>query len=166
MSLSIKRLRELDDQLTDPTRQAGLTKKELLQLTRERDKLDRALGGIKEMGGIPDVIFIIDVPREEIAIQEATKLKIPVVAICDSNANPNGVTYPVPGNDDALRAIELYCELVSGAVLDGLQAELMASGVDVGEMEEAPAEELPEVEVEAEAIPVADAEADAAQPSA
>jgi small subunit ribosomal protein S2 len=104
------------------------------------------------------------VPREEIAIQEATKLKIPVVAICDSNANPNGVTYPVPGNDDALRAIELYCELVSGAVLDGLQAELMASGVDVGEMEEAPVEELPEVEAVAEAIPVADAEA--AQPSA
>ena len=166
MSLSIKRLRELDEQLADHSRQAGLTKKELLQLTRERDKLDRALGGIKEMGGIPDVIFIIDVPREEIAIQEATKLKIPVVAICDSNANPNGVTYPVPGNDDALRAIELYCELVSGAVLDGLQAELMASGVDVGEMEEAPVEELPEaeVEVEAEAIPVADAEA--AQPSA
>jgi len=163
MSLSIKRLRELDDQLADHSRQSGLTKKELLQLTRERDKLDRALGGIKEMGGIPDVIFIIDVPREEIAIQEATKLKIPVVAICDSNANPNGVTYPVPGNDDALRAIELYCELVSGAVLDGLQAELMASGVDVGEMEEAPVEELPEVEAVAEATPVADAEA--AQPS-
>ena len=164
MSLSIKRLRELDEQLSDHSRQSGLTKKELLQLTRERDKLDRALGGIKEMGGIPDVIFIIDVPREEIAIQEATKLKIPVVAICDSNANPNGVTYPVPGNDDALRAIELYCELVSGAVLDGLQAELMASGVDVGEMEEAPVEELPEVEAVAEATPVADAEA--AQPSA
>jgi small subunit ribosomal protein S2 len=163
MSLSIKRLRELDEQSADHSRQAGLTKKELLQLTRERDKLDRALGGIKEMGGIPDIIFIIDVPREEIAIQEATKLKIPVVAICDSNASPNGVTYPVPGNDDALRAIELYCDLVSGAVLDGLQAELIASGVDVGEMEEAPAEELPEmVEAEAaakvEVIPAAEAE--------
>jgi small subunit ribosomal protein S2 len=168
MSLSIKRLRELDEQSADHSRQAGLTKKELLQLTRERDKLDRALGGIKEMGGIPDIIFIIDVPREEIAIQEATKLKIPVVAICDSNASPNGVTYPVPGNDDALRAIELYCDLVSGAVLDGLQAELIASGVDVGELEEAPEEELPEAveaaPVEAEAIPGADAEA--AQPSA
>jgi small subunit ribosomal protein S2 len=162
MSLSIKRLRELDEQLADHSRQSGLTKKELLQLTRERDKLDRALGGIKEMGGIPDIIFIIDVPREEIAIQEATKLKIPVVAICDSNASPNGVTYPVPGNDDALRAIELYCDLVSGSVLDGLQAELIASGVDVGEMEEAPAEEIPEA-IEPETIP--SAEAESTQPS-
>jgi small subunit ribosomal protein S2 len=164
MSLSIKRLRELDEQLTDPSRQSGLTKKELLQLTRERDKLDRALGGIKEMGGIPDIIFIIDVPREDIAIQEANKLKIPVVAICDSNASPQGVTFPIPGNDDALRAIELYCDLVSGAVLDGLEAELAASGVDVGELEEAPVEELPEVDFVAEAAPAADAEA--AQPSA
>src|SRR5271154_7478793 len=166
MSLSNTPLRERDERLADHSRQSGLTKKELLQLTRERDKLDRALGGIKEMGGLPDILVIIDVPREEIAVQEATKLKLPVIAICDSNASPNGVTYPVPGNDDALRAIELYCELVSGAVLDGLQAELMASGVDVGEMEEAPAEELPEVEVEveAEAIPVVDAEA--TQPSA
>jgi small subunit ribosomal protein S2 len=183
MSLSIKRLRELDEQLTDPTRQSGLTKKELLQLTRERDKLHRALGGIKEMGGIPDIIFIIDVPREDIAIQEANKLKIPVVAICDSNASPEGVTFPIPGNDDAQRAIELYCDLVSGAVLDGLQAEMMASGVDVGEMEEAPVEELPEAEAvetapAAEAAPAADAapadeaapaaepEAEGAQPSA
>jgi small subunit ribosomal protein S2 len=166
MSLSIKRLRELDEQLSEPSRQAGLTKKELLQLTREREKLDRALGGIKEMGGIPDIIFIIDVPREDIAIQEATKLKIPVVAICDSNANPHGVTFPVPGNDDALRAIELYCELVSGAVLDGLQAEMNASGVDVGEMEEAPVEELPEAEAvpDVEALPVAEGEAE--QPAA
>jgi small subunit ribosomal protein S2 len=162
MSLSIKRLRELDEQLTDPARQGGLTKKELLQLTRERDKLDRALGGIKEMGGIPDIIFIIDVPREDIAIQEANKLKIPVVAVCDSNASPEGVTYPIPGNDDALRAIELYCDLVSGAVLDGLEAELMASGVDVGELEEAPAEDLPDAD--AEHVPSGDAEA--ARPSA
>ncbi len=142
MSLSIKRLRELDEQLNDPARQAGLTKKELLQLTREKEKLDRALGGIREMGGLPDILFIIDVPREEIAIQEATKLKIPVVAICDSNASPIGVTYPVPGNDDALRAIEMYCDLIAGSVLDGLQAELMASGVDVGGMEEAPVEDI------------------------
>jgi small subunit ribosomal protein S2 len=172
MSLSIKRLRELDEQLSDPSRQSGLTKKELLQLTRERDKLHRALGGIKEMGGIPDIIFIIDVPREDIAIQEANKLKIPVVAICDSNASPKGVSFPIPGNDDALRAIELYCELVSGAVLDGLQAELMASGVDVGEMEEAPVEELPSAEPEIEAAPEVEAgaapaaEAEPAQPSA
>jgi small subunit ribosomal protein S2 len=165
MSLSIKRLRELDEQMSDPSRQTGLTKKELLQLTREREKLDRALGGIKEMGGIPDIIFIIDVPREDIAIQEATKLKIPVVAICDSNANPHGVTFPVPGNDDALRAIELYCELVSGAVLDGLQAEMNASGVDVGESEVAPVEELPEAVPEAEALPAV-VEGEAEQPSA
>jgi len=164
MSLSIKRLRELDEQMSDASRQTGLTKKELLQLTREREKLDRALGGIKEMGGIPDIIFIIDVPREDIAIQEATKLKIPVVAICDSNANPHGVTFPVPGNDDALRAIELYCELVSGAVLDGLQAEMNASGVDVGAMDEAPVEELPEAVPEAEAPQAAEGEAE--QPAA
>jgi small subunit ribosomal protein S2 len=161
MSLSIKRLRELDEQMADPSRQSGLTKKELLQLTRERDKLDRALGGIKEMGGLPDLLVIIDVPREEIAVQEATKLKIPVVAICDSNSNPLSITYPVPGNDDALRAIELYCDLISGSVLDGLQAELLASGVDVGEREDVPEEEFPEVtdaEI-AEFAPVAEAEA-------
>ncbi len=163
MSLSIKRLRELDEQLADQSRQSGLTKKELLQLTRERDKLDRALGGIKEMGGLPDILFIIDVPREEIAIQEASKLKIPVVAICDSNANPHGVTYPIPGNDDALRAIELYCDLIAGSVLDGLQAELMAAGVDVGESEEGPEEELPE-SVDPEIIQMG--EGDAAHPSA
>jgi small subunit ribosomal protein S2 len=163
MSLSIKRLRDLDDQLNEPAKQAGLTKKELLQLSREREKLDRALGGIREMGGLPDILFIIDVPREELAIQEATKLKIPVVAICDSNANPNGVTYPVPGNDDALRAIELYCDLISASVLDGLQAELMASGVDVGELEEAPVEDLGE-SAEAGYIPVPDLED--ARPSA
>ena len=163
MSLSIKRLRELDEQLSDPSKQSGLTKKELLQLSREREKLDRALGGIKEMGGLPDILVIIDVPREELAIQEAGKLKLPVVAICDSNANPNGVAYPVPGNDDALRAIELYCDLISGAVLDGLQAELMASGVDVGEMEEAPAEDLAEAPA-VELVPPTDGEA--AQPAA
>ena len=162
ISNSIQRLRKLDEMLAGEAQ--GLTKKELLQLTRERDKLHRALGGIKEMGGIPDIIFIIDVPREDIAIQEATKLKIPVVAICDSNANPHGVTFPVPGNDDALRAIELYCELVSGAVLDGLQAEMNASGVDVGELEVAPVEELPEAVPEAEALPAAEGEAE--QPSA
>jgi small subunit ribosomal protein S2 len=162
MSLSIKRLRELDEQMADSSRQTGLTKKELLQLSREREKLDRALGGIKEMGGLPDILFIIDVPREELAIQEANKLKIPVVAICDSNANPNGVTYAVPGNDDALRAIELYCDLVAGSVLDGLQAELMASGVDVGESEDVPAGDLPSVDAEM----IAAAAPESAQPAA
>ncbi|HLG85780.1 MAG TPA: 30S ribosomal protein S2 [Alphaproteobacteria bacterium] len=164
MSLSIRRLRELDERLNDPQQQAGFTKKELLQLTREKDKLERALGGIKEMGGLPDILVIIDVPREEIAVQEATKLKIPVVAICDSNADPHGVTYPIPGNDDALRAIELYCDLLAGSVLDGLQAELMASGADIGELEEAPTEEALGA---GEGVAAAGTEGgDAAQPSA
>ncbi len=122
ISGSIRRLRELDEKLASVETQHGLTKKELLQLTREKDKLERALGGIKEMGGLPDAIFIIDVTRESIAVQEATNLKIPVIAVVDSNADPSGVTYPIPGNDDALRAIEMYCDLVASAVLDGLQA--------------------------------------------
>jgi small subunit ribosomal protein S2 len=143
ISGSIRRLRELDEKLNSPETQHGLTKKELLQLTREKEKLDRALGGIKEMGGLPDAIFIIDVTRESIAVQEANNLKIPVIAVVDSNADPSGVTYPIPGNDDALRAIEMYCDLVASAVLDGLQAELRASGVDIGASEQAPAESLP-----------------------
>jgi small subunit ribosomal protein S2 len=114
----------------------GLTKKELLNLDRERSKLERALGGIKEMGGLPDLIFIIDTNKESIAVQEATKLGIPVVAVIDSNSDPAGVTFPIPGNDDALRAITTYCDLVSSAVLDGLQAEMVAAGVDIGEQEE------------------------------
>ncbi len=141
ISGSIKRLRELDERLSGGA--GGITKKETLQLTRERDKLERSLGGIKEMGGLPDIIFIIDVPREDIAIKEAAMLKIPVVAVADTNADPTGVTFPIPGNDDALRAIELYCDLISDAVLDGLHAEMEASGVDVGAMDaptEAPAE--------------------------
>ncbi|GIL38595.1 30S ribosomal protein S2 [Rhodospirillales bacterium TMPK1] len=143
ISGSIRRLRELDEKLASAETQHGLTKKELLQLTREKDKLERALGGIKEMGGLPDAIFIIDVTRESIAVQEATNLKIPVIAVVDSNADPSGVTYPIPGNDDALRAIEMYCDLVASAVLDGLQAELRASGVDIGANEQAPVETLP-----------------------
>jgi small subunit ribosomal protein S2 len=142
VSQSIKRLRELDERLGEQ-QQSGLTKRELLELTRDRDKLERALGGIKEMGGLPDIIFVIDTNKEAIAIQEANKLRIPVVAILDSNSSPDGIAYPVPGNDDAMRAIHTYCDLFSGAVLDGLQAELAASGVDVGAQEEAPAEELP-----------------------
>ena len=110
----------------------GFTKKEKLNMEREREKLFASLGGIQDMNGRPDIIFVIDVPREELAIAEAKKLGIPVIAICDSNANPDGITYPVPGNDDALRAINLYCDLISGAVLDGIQAELKAAGVDVG----------------------------------
>jgi small subunit ribosomal protein S2 len=138
ISQSIKRLRELDEKINQPA--SGLTKRELLELTRDRDKLERALGGIKEMGGLPDILFIIDTNKEAIAVQEANKLKIPVVAVLDSNSSPDGIAYPVPGNDDAMRAIHLYCDLVSGAVLDGLQAELAASGVDIGERDELPEE--------------------------
>jgi small subunit ribosomal protein S2 len=130
ISQSIRRLRELEERITQE--QTGLTKRELLELTRGRDKLERALGGIKEMGGLPDILFVIDTNKEAIAVREANTLRIPVVAILDSNSAPDGIAYPIPGNDDAMRAIHLYCELVSGAVLDGLQAELAASGVDIG----------------------------------
>ena len=141
---SIKRLRTIEDQLSQDV--TGLTKKETLVLTREREKLERALGGIKEMGGLPDILFIIDTNKEKIAVDEARKLNIPVVAVVDSNSDPNGVTYPIPGNDDAIRAITLYCELISGAVLDGISAEMVASGIDLGASEEAPEEALPEPE--------------------
>jgi small subunit ribosomal protein S2 len=130
ISLSIKRLRELEERISQE--QTGLTKRELLELTRDRDKLERALGGIKEMGGLPDILFVIDTNKEAIAVAEANTLRIPVVAILDSNSSPDGIAYPVPGNDDAMRAIHLYCDLVAGSVLDGLQAELAASGVDIG----------------------------------
>ena len=163
ISQSIKRLRELDEQISQED--IGLTKKELLNLTRERDKLERALGGIKEMGGLPDVLFVIDTNKEQIAIQEANKLGIPVVAVIDSNSDPQGVMHPVPGNDDALRAITLYCDLVSSAVLDGLQAEMTAAGVDVGEAEEVPGETLPEAG-EGEAQPQPPAEGEASQATA
>jgi len=130
MSQSIRRLRELDERIANE--QGGLTKRELLELTRHRDKLERALGGIKEMGGLPDILFVIDTNKEAIAVAEANTLHLPVVAILDSNSSPEGIAYPIPGNDDAMRAIHLYCDLVSNAVLDGLQAELAASGVDIG----------------------------------
>ena len=138
ISISIKRLKDLDERLAGETQ--GLTKKELLNLTRERDKLERALGGIREMGGLPDILFIIDTNKEQLAIQEANKLGIPIVAILDSNSDPEGVQFPVPGNDDAMRAISLYCDLVGNAVLTGLEAEMVASGADIGEAEEAPVE--------------------------
>jgi small subunit ribosomal protein S2 len=141
ISGSIKRLRELDDRLTNNT--LGLTKKELLMLTRDRDKLERALGGIKDMGGQPDILVVIDTLKEQIAIQEAKVLNIPVVAVCDSNSDPTNVTYPVPGNDDATRAIAMYCDLFAGSVLDGLQQEAISHGKDIGEAEELPAEALP-----------------------
>ena len=134
ISNSIKRLRELDGRLNEGVQ--GLTKKETLVLTRERDKLERALGGIKEMGGLPDILFVIDTNKEAIAVAEANKLNIPVVAVLDSNSDPHGITFPIPGNDDALRAISLYCDLVVEAVLDGIQQEMVAAGVDIGASEE------------------------------
>jgi len=134
MSNSIRRLREVEAELQEE--ESGRTKKELLKLTRERDKLERALGGIKDMGGLPDILVVIDTNKEDIAVAEARKLGIPVVAVVDSNSDPTGIDFPVPGNDDSLRAINLYCELFSQAVLDGLQQEAQASGEDVGAAEE------------------------------
>ena len=136
ISQSIRRLRELDARIAEGTQ--GLTKKETLQLTRQRDKLERALGGIKDMGGLPDLLFVVDTNKEAIAVAEARVLSIPVVAVIDSNSDPDSVTYPVPGNDDASRAINLYCDLMVGAVLDGIQAEMAASGADLGALEELP----------------------------
>jgi small subunit ribosomal protein S2 len=147
ISNSIKQLRKLEEQLDGEVQ--GLTKKELLQLTREREKLDRAIGGIKEMGGLPDILFVIDTNKESIAIAEARKLGIPVAAVLDSNSNPEGIDYPIPGNDDAIRAITLYCELISGSVLSGIQQEMSAGGADVGESENVPVETLPEETAEA-----------------
>ncbi|GAN75418.1 30S ribosomal protein S2 [Acidiphilium multivorum AIU301] len=139
---SIRKLRQMEETLAGDGQ--GLTKKEMLNLMRERDKLDRALGGIKEMGGLPDILFIIDTNKEKLAVEEANKLGIPVVAVLDSNSNPEGVTYPIPGNDDAIRAITLYCDLVANAVLDGISAEMAASGADIGALEELPAEAVDE----------------------
>lgn len=128
---SIKRLKEYEEMLS--REEVGLTKKELLMRTRERDKLERALGGIKDMGGLPDILVVIDTNKESLAVKEAEKLGIPVVAVLDSNCDPRGITFPIPGNDDAMRSISLYCSLFSDAVLDGLQQEAISSGVDLGE---------------------------------
>ncbi len=152
MSVSIRRLKALDEQLTQD-QDLGITKKERLKLERERFKLERSLGGIKEMGGIPSLLFVVDTNKEEIAIQEARKLKIPVVAILDTNSDPKGVEYPVPGNDDASRAINLYCELIAGAVVAGLREEKALEG-DLGDLVEMPGEALsPETAVAPEATP-------------
>ena len=143
VSESIKRLHKLEEQLSEE--HTGLTKKEVLKMTRERDKLERALGGIKEMGGLPNVIVVIDTNKEELAVQEANKLGIPVVAILDSNSDPDGISYPVPGNDDALRAISLYCDLFKQAVIDGISMEMASQGTDLGAAETpAMSEDLPE----------------------
>jgi small subunit ribosomal protein S2 len=156
ISGSIKRLKTLEEQLAGDT--AGLTKKEVLNLTRERDKLELSLGGIRDMGGIPDVMFVIDANKEELAIKEANVLGIPVVAILDSNVSPDGISFPIPANDDASRAIALYCSAVAAAATKGRQEAVVDSGVDVGAMEVAPvevavvevAEEAPAAEMAAE----------------
>src|ERR1700704_893399 len=131
ISGSIKRLRHLEEMLSSGEG-AQYTKKERLTLQRERDKLDRSLGGIKDMGGLPDMIFVIDTNKEDIAIQEAQRLNIPVAAIVDTNSDPKGITFVVPGNDDAGRAISLYCDLVARAVIDGISRAQGDSGIDIG----------------------------------
>ncbi|MCV6824370.1 MULTISPECIES: 30S ribosomal protein S2 [Halocynthiibacter] len=139
VSNSINRLKSYDEKLE--TGAEGLTKKERLGMERQQEKLQASLGGIREMGGVPDLLFVIDVNKEQLAIAEANKLGIPVVAVVDTNCSPDGVDYVIPGNDDASRAIALYTDLVARAALDGMTAQLGAAGVDLGEMEEAPVEE-------------------------
>jgi small subunit ribosomal protein S2 len=181
ISASIARLRELEVVL-DGGDAGGRPKKELLQLTREREKLELSLGGIKDMGGIPDLMFVIDTNKEAIAIQEARKLNIPVIAVLDTNSDPQGITFPVPGNDDAARALQLYCDLMADSVLDGLTEGQAAMGVDIGAAEEPvepslraatpePAVETPEPEPKAvaeasEPEPAAMAEASELEPAA
>ncbi|TPW31213.1 30S ribosomal protein S2 [Pararhizobium mangrovi] len=146
ISHSIQRLRKLDEILAQDD--TGFTKKERLNLDRERDKLEMALGGIRDMGGTPDLMFVIDTNKEAIAILEARRLNIPVVAIIDSNCDPDPIAYPIPGNDDAARAISLYCDLVSRACIDGIARQQGASGVDMGEQAEQPPEPAVAGEVE------------------
>ncbi|KQM72322.1 MULTISPECIES: 30S ribosomal protein S2 [unclassified Sphingomonas] len=157
ISGSIKRLKTLEEMLSGDT--VGLTKKEVLQLTREKDKLELSLGGIRDMGGIPDVMFVIDANKEELAIKEANTLGIPVVAILDSNVSPDGIAFPVPANDDAARAIRLYCEAIAIAATRGGQEQQRRTGADIGAMIEPPKEE-------AVAEPVVEASADTAQVAA
>jgi small subunit ribosomal protein S2 len=139
VSQSINRLKQIDQRMEEGA--DGLTKKERLNMEREQTKLQASLGGIREMGGLPDLLFVIDAGKEDLAINEARKLGIPVVAVVDTNGSPDGVDYVIPGNDDAARAIALYCDLVARAALDGMSAQLGAAGVDIGALEQAPAEE-------------------------
>ncbi|MVA97895.1 30S ribosomal protein S2 [Nitratireductor sp. CAU 1489] len=159
ISHSIQRLRKLDELLAGDAQ--GFTKKERLNLEREREKLNKALGGIRDMGSTPDLMFVIDTNKEAIAIQEAKRLGIPVVAIVDSNCDPDIVDYPIPGNDDAARAISLYCDLIAKAAIDGIARQQGALGVDVGASEEAPDEPAlePEAAPASEAAPAPEAEA-------
>ena len=155
VSQSINRLREIDEKMEQGFE--GLTKKERLGLERDQQKLQASLGGIREMGGVPDLLFVIDVKKEDLAILEAKKLGIPVVAVVDTNCSPDGVDYVIPGNDDAARAIALYCDLASRAALDGMSAQLGAAGVDLGEMED--------VSEDMEAVDAGAAEEPAAEPT-
>ncbi len=140
VSKSIQRLKQIDEQMASGAE--GLTKKERLGMEREQGKLQASLGGIREMGGVPDLLFVIDVKKEALAVAEANKLGIPVVAVVDTNCSPAGVDYIIPGNDDAARAISLYCDLVSRAALDGMTAQMGAAGVDLGALEDTPVEEV------------------------
>ena len=143
VSKSIKKLKNLEERISSGEINS-LTKKERLNIERQKEKLDLTLGGIKDMNGIPDALFIIDTNKEAIAVLEANNLNIPVIAICDTNTNPTGVDYPIPGNDDALRAISLYCDLVAASVLKGLESNLEKSGVDIGKAQELVEEKVPD----------------------
>jgi small subunit ribosomal protein S2 len=157
ISNSIKRLKSLEEILANP--ESGLTKKERLLRTRERDKLERALGGIKNMPGLPSMMFVIDTNKEQIAIKEANRLGIPVVAVVDTNCDPDGIAFPIPGNDDAGRSVALFCDLISRAALDGIGRNKTGMGIDLGATEETPVE--PALEEAAEET-VAEAPAEAA----
>ena len=159
VSQSIDRLREIDERMEEGAE--GLTKKERLGMERTQQKLQASLGGIREMGGLPDLLFVIDVNKEDLAILEAKKLGIPVVAVVDTNCSPDGVDYVIPGNDDAARAIGLYCDLAARAALDGMSAQLGAAGVDLGEMETAIAEEMAAEQAAGEEADVAEEAASA-----
>ena len=158
VSQSIKRLKDIDEKLAEGVE--GLTKKERLGMERDQGKLQASLGGIREMGGVPDLLFVIDVKKEALAIAEANKLGIPVVAIVDTNCPPDGIDYIIPGNDDAARAIALYTDLAARAALDGMSAQMGAAGIDLGELDEAPVEEAVAEEAPAEA-PAEEAAAEA-----
>ncbi|MBC7737781.1 MAG: 30S ribosomal protein S2, partial [Candidatus Saccharibacteria bacterium] len=139
ISNSIQRLKQIDEIMSHGAE--GLTKKERLIMEREQGKLQASLGGIREMGGVPDLLFVIDVGKESLAILEAQKLGIPVIGIVDTNCSPKGVDYVIPGNDDAARAISMYCDLISRAALDGMTAQMGAAGIDLGSLDVAPVEE-------------------------
>ncbi len=161
ISNSITTLKKLDEALENGGE--GLTKKEMLGMTRQQAKLQASLGGIREMGGTPDLIFVVDTNKESLAVAEAKKLGVPVIAVLDTNSDPRGIDYPIPGNDDAARAIALYCDLIARAALDGMAAQLGAAGVDIGEMEETVGEDLP---AEATPEPAAAAPEPAPEPAA